>query len=349
MWRASLTKEEVDADTSGALSLNNDLHMKFSSSINNHVLTYRLLEGHGSNDGYEIDAIAATHGHYDVEHNTYVNETHDGFERYKQHEDAPIVWDNLWFVPVIESDHNNNTYGTYKQTINRAYVDLERDETEPNNHLYISDLELTDDNDVRYRYFHCSLHLSSTQEIFDNANPEERYLYRVWREVKSDNNGNYAPRRTNSDESNLVLLNTLPEFNVGPYTPDDWRYLDTDYAGLQSFTGDDIIISDTFLNEVPPYLNNFVLDVDYHAVLYVHDTVEDCYYPVSSMIVPITWDLSSPSVITSVNSIDADKRTVEKVEYYNVAGQRMASPNGVTMVVTRFTDGSVISTKQIFK
>ena len=187
------------------------------------------------------------------------------------------------------------------------------------------------------------------QELFDNANPEERYLYRVWREVKSDNNGNYAPRRANSDGSNLVLLNTSPEFSGGSFTPDEWRYWDTDYAGLQTFTGDDITISDTFLNEVPAYLHNFVLDVDYHAVLYVHDTVEDLYYPVASTIVPITWDLSSESVITSLKSIDADNRTVSEVEYYNVAGQRVASPNGMTIVVTHFTDGSVVSTKQIFK
>ena len=350
LWRASLTKEEVDADTSGALSLDNDLHMKFSSSINNHVLTYRLLEGHGSGEGYEIDTIAATHNYYDVEHNSYGNSViNDGFERYNQHEDGPIVWDNLWFVPVIESDHNKNTYGTYKQTINRAYVSLERDITGKNEVLGISALELTGENAVRYRYFHCSLHLSSTQELFDNANPEERYLYRVWREVKSDNNGNYAPRRANSDGSNLVLLNTSPEFSGGSFTPDEWHYWDTDYAGLQTFTGDDITISDTFLNEVPAYLHNFVLDVDYHAVLYVHDTVEDLYYPVASTIVPITWDLSSESVITSLKSIDADNRTVSEVEYYNVAGQRVASPNGMTIVVTHFTDGSVVSTKQIFK
>ena len=126
----------------------------------------------------------------------------------------------------------------------------------------------------------------------------------------------------------------------------------TNYSELQEFTGEEIKVSDTFLSEVPAdpdELNSFVLDVDYHAVLYVHDTVEDLYYPVSSMIVPVTWNLSDDSVITSVNTIDADNRTVAGVEFYNAFGQRLTSPKGLTIVVTRFSDGGVISTKQIFK
>ncbi|MBR6283480.1 MAG: hypothetical protein IKR25_04200 [Muribaculaceae bacterium] len=357
VWRASLTKEDVDADTTGVLTLGNDLHMKFSSSTNNHVLTYHLLEGHGSNDGVVIDSIAATHPHYDFEHNTYENTVPgDGYEHYNQHEDEEIGWDNLWFVPVIESDHNNNTYGSYKQTINRAYVYLERDMTGPNSMLGISALEEVDENNVHYRYFHTSLHLWSEQELHENANSENRYLYRVWREVKSYEDGSsHAPRRAGTDEStsNLVLLNTYPEFGGEKITMDDFVYWATDYAGLQTFTGGDINVSDTFLHEVPAShddLDQVILSVDYHAVLYVHDTVEDYYYPVSSVIVPVTWDLTSPSnVITGVETIDADNRAVKSMEFYDVAGQRMTSPKGLTIVVTRFTDGSVVTTKQIFK
>ena len=357
VWRASLTKEEVDADITGVLALTNDLHIKFSSNHSNHVLTYHLLEGHYDNEEHEIGEIDPTHGGGGG-NSQEIGEYDDGYEHYDQHENNGLIgWDGLWFVPEIESDHNGNTYGCYKETINRAYVYLNRDVTSPNTQLGISSLELTDENDAHYRYFHTSLRLWSRQEISENANPEERYLYRVWREVKpsddGDNGSNAAPRRANTDgASSRVLLNAAPEFDENLITVDEFYYWATDYAGLQEFTGEDIKISDTFLNEVPAdteEFENFVLDVDYHAVLYIHDTVEDLYYPVSSQIIPITWDLSSEEVITGVKSIDADNRTVAGVEFYNVAGQRMASPNGLTIVVTRFTDGSVMSTKQIFK
>lgn len=355
VWRASLTKEEVDADLDGALALTEDLHIKFSSNTDHHVLTYHLLEGHGSNEEHEVDHIDANHPNHDPNSHE-VND--DGYEHYDQHEnDGLIGWDGLWFVPEIESDHNGNTYGCYKETINRAYVSLERDVTSPNTQLGISSLELTDENDAHYRYFHTSLRLCSRQVISENANPEERYLYRVWREVKpsddGDNGSNAAPRMANTDgASSRVLLNAAPEFDENLITVDEFYYWATDYAGLQEFTGEDIKISDTFLNEVPAdteEFENFILDVDYHAVLYVHDTVEDLYYPVASQIVPIRWDLGSHTVVTGLKSIDADNRTVAGVEYYDVTGRRLALPHGMTIVVTRFSDGSVVSTKQMFK
>ena len=356
VWRASLTKEEVDADLDGALALTEDLHIKFSSNTDHHVLTYHLLEGHGGNEEHEVDHIDADHPNHDP--NSHEANAYDGYEHYDQHENSGLIgWDGLWFVPEIESDHNGNTYGCYKETINRAYVYLDRDVTSPNTQLGISSLELTDENDAHYRYFHTSLRLWSRQEISENANPEERYLYRVWREVKpsddGDNGSNAAPRRANTDgASNRVLLNTASEFDENLITVDEFYYWATDYAGLQEFTGEDIKISDTFLNEVPAdteEFENFILDVDYHAVLYVHDTVEDLYYPVASQIVPIRWDLGSHTVVTGLKSIDADNRTVAGVEYYDVTGRRLASPHGMTIVVTRFSDGSVVSTKQMFK
>ncbi len=354
VWRANLTKEQVDADLNGELALTQDLHIKFSSNHDNHVLTYHLMEGDNDNEEHEIGEIGNTH-HGDGEGSGIVSPGDDGYEYYDQHENNGVIgWDGLWFVPVIESDHNNNTYGCYKETIDRAYVHLERDQVPPNKKLGISDKEVTDNDGAHYRYFHASLHLWSRQEIRENANPEERYLYRVWREVKPRNSANQAPRLLNDNEttSNRVLLNAEPEFDRSNITQDEFLYWLTDYAGLQEFTGDEIKVSDTFLNEVPAdpnELNNFILDVEYHAVLYIHDTVEGLYYPVSSEVIPITWNLSDSSVVTGINSIDADNKTIANVEFYNVAGQRLASPKGITIVVTRFTDGSSISTKQIFK
>ncbi|MBR5744194.1 MAG: hypothetical protein IKX94_02580, partial [Muribaculaceae bacterium] len=353
VWRARLTKDEVDADTEGALALNNGLNIKFSSNTNRHVLKYHLLEGHGTEDEEEIAQIIATHPHMEGGSHAIIDNG-DGYEHYEQNGDnGAINWDGLWVVPTIESEINNNTYGCYKETVNSADVSIARDCSRPNYKLGISKLELTGENDARYRYFHCSIHISSNQEINENANSEERYLYRLWREVKPNNNANFAPRRNSEEQtSNRVLLNTTPEFG-STFDPNDyWSYWATNYTELQEFTGEEINVSDTFLHEVPAdseEYNSFVLDVEYQAVLYVHDTVEDLYYPVASEIIPITWDLGSESVITSVNTIDADNRTVAGVEYYNAYGQLLTSPNGLTIVVTRFSDGSVVSTKQIFK
>ncbi|MBP5498562.1 MAG: hypothetical protein J6X81_04245, partial [Muribaculaceae bacterium] len=339
IWRANLTKDEVDADTEGTLALENDLHIKFLSNHDMHVLRYHLLEGHGNDEEHEIDEIDTG------------NEGRDPYEHYDQHEnDGLIGWDGLWFVPEIQSDHNNNTYGCYKETINRAYVYLDRDHSRPSSKLVMSMLQVTGADGKPYRYFHTGLSLWSRQEIYQNANSEERYLYRIWREVKSDGNGSQAPRRTGSSGSNRVLLNEAPELEVNN---DLYSYWTTDYAGLQEFTGESLVVSDTFLAEVPAdpaELENFALNVEYQAVLYIHDTVEDLFYPVSSMVVPVTWDLSDhSSVVTGLMSIDADNRTVADVEYYNVTGQRMTAPSGITIVVTRFTDGTSMTTKQIFK
>lgn len=361
VWRASLTKEQVDADVDGELALTQDLHIKFSSNHDNHVLTYHLLEGHNDDEEHEIGEIEPSHHGGEGSSSGSPASGDDGYEHYEQHENSGLIgWDGLWFVPEIESDHNHNTYGCYKETIDRAYVNLSRDETGVNNKLGLWVLSMPDENNVvrHYGYFHCSLYLWSRQVIEENANPEERYLYRVWREVKSasSSSGNGAPRRANGDESNRVLLNAAPEFD-----PDQMKdggqssYWVTNYADLQEFTGDDIKVSDTFINEVPAgnidelEAYDFELDVEYHAVLYIHDTVEDLYYPVSSQIIPVKWDVNDDSIVTGVKSIGVDGRTVAKVEFYNVAGQRMASPQGLTIVVTHFNDGSVMSTKQVFK
>jgi hypothetical protein len=48
---------------------------------------------------------------------------------------------------------------------------------------------------------------------------------------------------------------------------------------------------------------------------------------------------------TAVNELTNGK-TVDRVEYYNLAGQRVEKPvNGVTLIVTTYTDGTRTTTK----
>jgi len=50
---------------------------------------------------------------------------------------------------------------------------------------------------------------------------------------------------------------------------------------------------------------------------------------------------------TSVNELNNTK-AIADIEYFNLAGQRMDKPeNGVTLVVTTYTDGTRITTKVI--
>ena len=57
----------------------------------------------------------------------------------------------------------------------------------------------------------------------------------------------------------------------------------------------------------------------------------------------IAWLYEVPS---SVNEMNAGK-TVANVRYFNVAGQEMAQPNGMTIKVTTYTDGTTSAAKVV--
>ena len=49
---------------------------------------------------------------------------------------------------------------------------------------------------------------------------------------------------------------------------------------------------------------------------------------------------------TAVNEVNAGK-TVANVRYFNVAGQEMAQPEGMTIQVTTYTDGTTSAVKVV--
>ena len=57
----------------------------------------------------------------------------------------------------------------------------------------------------------------------------------------------------------------------------------------------------------------------------------------------IVWLYEVPS---SVNEMNAGK-TVANVRYFNVAGQEMAQPSGMTIKVTTYTDGTTSAVKVV--
>ena len=69
--------------------------------------------------------------------------------------------------------------------------------------------------------------------------------------------------------------------------------------------------------------------------------------PVSSDFELVLVDLAVPDeVITAIDTVKSGNREVESVMYYNVAGMSSRKPfDGVNIVVTRYTDGSMTSKK----
>ena len=51
-------------------------------------------------------------------------------------------------------------------------------------------------------------------------------------------------------------------------------------------------------------------------------------------------------VESGVNEMNADK-AVASVRYYNVAGQQIAQPSGMTIKVTTYTDGTTSAVKVV--
>ena len=49
---------------------------------------------------------------------------------------------------------------------------------------------------------------------------------------------------------------------------------------------------------------------------------------------------------TKVNELNADK-TIANVRYFNMAGQEMAQPEGMTIKVTTYTDGTTSASKVV--
>ncbi len=58
-------------------------------------------------------------------------------------------------------------------------------------------------------------------------------------------------------------------------------------------------------------------------------------------LIQYTYDNGEQTGFSEIN----EGKTVAGVRYYNMAGQEMAQPNGVTIQVTTYTDGTISSAK----
>ena len=158
-----------------------------------------------------------------------------------------------------------------------------------------------------------------------------------------------------------------------PNTDVDGNMLDPEYlsysvyvdngngAELFHFTGDDYtydLAYDDDITEVPYILYSSAVDFrDYYV--YMYRTNEPGYEPLFTENIgiqafytvngeknasDIVWLYEAPHV--NVNELNAGK-TVANVRYFNVAGQEMAQPNGMTIMVTTYTDGTTSAAKVV--
>ena len=181
---------------------------------------------------------------------------------------------------------------------------------------------------------------------------------------------------TNRDEYGYAqpfgyMVNLVPAVPANP-TADEWYdcgdesgfsvYVDNgNGAELFHFTGDDYtydLAYDDDITEVPYILYSSAVDFRDYFV-YMYRTNEPGYEPLFTENIgiqafytvngeknasDIVWLYEAPHV--NVNELNAGK-TVANVRYFNVAGQEMAQPNGMTIMVTTYTDGTTSAAKVV--
>lgn len=97
----------------------------------------------------------------------------------------------------------------------------------------------------------------------------------------------------------------------------------------------------TYMNEDGTNMKQFIIPVInasgigvYRGSLYAYSKTDNAVYR-----------LDPPEVVTSVSSNRAE---VEQTAYYNLLGEKTDTPSGLTIVVTRYSDGSVRTEKKLF-
>ncbi len=83
-------------------------------------------------------------------------------------------------------------------------------------------------------------------------------------------------------------------------------------------------------------------DISYEATLYVEDRTTHLLYVKKAVVVP-----EADQIVTAINDIDQCSAPVASVRYVSATGLVGTEPfDGINIVVTTYTDGTVTTTKQ---
>ena len=310
LTRATFTKEEVDNDTDGELTEAAEVDIEFDAqrpTSNYSADTYNVWKGSDRNKMTSSDIEGS------LEMENFLTKTIDANDTYNSGVN--------FYVPVQWTEYNDNTYGTYKQEISDAKIELE---------TAVELMASVKDNDGK-RYCHAEVNVKS--DIF-NTPADKRYMIRLWRK----------------QGDKKVLLNNATELKGGNAVGDGYNW-QTNYYELSQMDADTKVITlkinDTFLaTEVksPKAATGTVdmEDITYLATLYVLDEASQKYYVKTTELKMETKNV--PTAITTV----AGNAAIQSVTYYSVSGVASATPHsGMNIVVTRYSDGTTTTAKVV--
>lgn len=348
--RASYSKDEVDADTENTLANSDKVEVNFKPNTMTAVTSYRVLGA--AKDNY----VPAQKAEKDAKSLVINDDTHFLTQPIEVNEQVNTA---MVYVPEVYTAYNDNTYGCYKQSVSDAEIILgvpmmqvsERYARLANgNPDYTKPLNII--------YGNARLDLTST--LYDTEK-DARYMVRVWRKVSKDDN-----------VISYTLLNGQDEFGTNDADAAEFLAMYGNWNSSFAQLNDAVSAMNDNDNQSASFNDSFKIDlnesnagnaprradrpeglspiadgvkVTYDVALYVQDVATGMYY---KKITQIEKELNGNDVITAIDDVQASQAPVASVRYVNASGMMSNEPfNGVNMVITTHTDGTVTTSKMI--
>ncbi len=338
--RAKYTKAEVDNDTNGELMpdeefVNANFDVKRAGRVDNWTVMRDNANTFMSGEAQRpLDRSAiGSNGVASLNDN-------ENIATPQQHE----------YVPVLGTVYNGNTYGTFKQRVTDASTTMAIASNFNVDQLQ-GGLRVCPIQDTSITYYNAQLDLTSLVEDLEG---EKAYLMRVWRVV--DGTKTLLNDQTEFTDANVIDF----AYKYGGTTihNSDWA---TNYVDLaenlfveavnQQATPTRMRLVDTFvIDDAQPTTGSGAPrraaagghDISYEATLYVEDRTTHLLYVKKAVVVP-----EADQIVTAIDDIDQCSAPVASVRYVSATGLVGTEPfDGINIVVTTYTDGTVTTTKQ---
>ena len=175
--------------------------------------------------------------------------------------------------------------------------------------------------------------------LYETPEPEDPHMTGYWVVmVQADGTKDYLELQmgTNGDFVNLVDVTYPTFYNVG-----NFYFLIDGVAYGAAEDGTAAYLGDADENPLTEGDNTYFVDNGYSYVLGIHFIMDEN-----------TGDLVGYSAyVARGGAVDVDEmnagKTVASERYFNVAGQEMAQPEGLTIKVTTYTDGTTSTVKVV--
>ena len=168
--------------------------------------------------------------------------------------------------------------------------------------------------------------------------------------VLIDKDGNEVWKKlenTDTDDPNQYLTNVALHYSQYGGKPLSGDMTDADNPMVPFFFMVDGVRYSCEIDETEPVYGNANENPLYEVEENMWNVPVGYFYTVGVLINPETGDLYlqiSKGLYTGIDEMNGDK-TVAGVRYFNMAGQEMSEANGMTIVVTTYTDGTTNAVK----